>query len=184
MKKVLIPVLAIAVLGLFYAFMPKNNAFENASKKAGEGEIAWMTWDEAVKANEKAPRKIFIDFYTDRCGWCKKMDVSTFKDPAVVDYVNKNFYAVKFNAEQKTDIVFKGTTFSWMSGGRGGVHKLAYELLNGQLGYPSYVYLTPTYERILISPGYKDAPMLTKELHFVSEDKYNTTTWEQYKNSN
>jgi thioredoxin-related protein len=184
MKKVLILGLALVAMGLIYAFMPKDHVAGTSANKAAEGEIAWMSWDEAVKANEKAPKKIFIDFYTDWCGWCKKMDASTFKDPAVVDYVNKNFYAVKFNAEQKQDVVFKGTTFSWMAGGRGGVHKLAYELLDGQLGYPSYVYLTPNFERILISPGYKDATMLSKELKFVSEDKYNTVSWDQYKNSN
>ena len=184
MKKNLLVALAVVAVGLIYAFMPKNDVAANAAKRTAAGEIAWMTWDEAVKANEKAPKKIFIDFYTDWCGWCKKMDKSTFVDPGVVDYVNRNFYAVKFNAEQKEDVVFKGTTFSYTAGGRGGFHKLAYELLDGRLGYPSYVYLNPTFERILISPGYKDAPMLQKELQFVSEDKYNTMSWDQYKNSN
>jgi thioredoxin-related protein len=184
MKKVLFLALGIVAMGLIYAFMPKTEAVTITKGAAPEGEIAWMTWDEAVKANEKAPRKIFIDFYTDWCGWCKKMDQSTFVDPAVVEYVNKNFYAVKFNAEQKGDIVFKGTTFSWMAGGRNGFHKLAYDLLDGRLGYPSYVYLNPAYERILISPGYKDAPMLQKELKFVKEDLYNKMSWDQYRNAN
>jgi thioredoxin-related protein len=186
MKKVLFIALAVVALGLAYAFMPKSEAKAASAKEtsATEGAINWMTWDEAIKANEKAPKKIFIDFYTDWCGWCKKMDKSTFSDPAVAEYVNKNFYAVKFNAEQKEDVVFQGNTFSWKSGGRNGVHTLAFELLDGRLGYPSYVYLQPTYERILISPGYKDVPMFQKELRFVSEEHFNTTTWEQFSNSN
>ncbi len=184
MKKVLFVAIAVVAVGLIFAFMPKNDTVSNVTKRTAEGEIAWMTWDEAVKANEKAPKKIFIDFYTDWCGWCKKMDQSTFMEPGVVDYVNKNFYAVKFNAEQKEDVKFKGTTFSWTAGGRNGFHKLAFELLDGRLGYPSYVYLTPTFERILISPGYKDAPMLHKELKFVSEDHYNSMSWDQYRSAN
>ncbi len=185
MKKILFVALAVAAIGLVYAFNPKSEA-TSATKEtaASEGAINWMTWDEAIKANEKAPKKFFIDFYTDWCGWCKKMDKSTFADPAVADYVNKNFYAVKFNAEQKEDVVFQGTTFSWKAGGRGGVHMLAYEMLGGRLGYPSYVYLQPNYERILISPGYKDVPMLQKELKFVNEEHFKTTTWEQFSNAN
>ena len=62
-------------------------------------EIQWMTWDQAIAKNNENPRKIMIDVYTDWCGWCKRMDKSTFVDTAVVNYVNKHFYAVKFNAE-------------------------------------------------------------------------------------
>lgn len=148
------------------------------------GPINWMTWDEAIKANEKDGKKIFIDFYTDWCGWCKRMDATTFSDAEVANFINKNFYPVKFDAEQKESITFKGTTFNFKPGGRRGVHELAAELLNGRLGYPSYVYLTPTYERILISPGYKKVPDLKKELTFVAEDHYTSTSWDAYKAAN
>ncbi len=188
MKKILPFAIAIVAFGLIYAFIPKADKLSDetvvASASSAPDQISWMTWEEAVKANEKAPKKFFIDFYTDWCGWCKRMDATTFTDKGVVDYVNKNFYAVKFNAEQKEDVVFQGTTFKFQPNGRRGYHKLAYELLNGRLGYPSYVYLTPKYERILISPGYKGAPDLQKELKFVAEDHYNTTTWDQFRKSN
>ncbi|MBK8564236.1 MAG: DUF255 domain-containing protein [Saprospiraceae bacterium] len=185
MKKMLFAALAIVTIGLVYAFVPNSNETATTSSKTEitEGAINWMTWDEAIKANEKAPKKIFIDFYTNWCGWCKRMDATTFADPSVAEYINKNYYAVKFNAEQKEDIVFQGTTFSFKRSDRGGVHTLAFELLDGRLGYPSYVYLQPNYERILISPGYKDVPMLQKELKFVAEEHYKTTTWEQFSNA-
>jgi uncharacterized protein YyaL (SSP411 family) len=185
MKKVLFVALAIVAIGLIYSFSPyAGTAATPTQTIVAEGAINWMTWDEAVKANEKSPKKIFIDFYTDWCGWCKKMDKTTFADPNVADYINKNFYPVKFNAEQREDVVFQGTTFAYKPGGRGGVHMLAFELLDGRLGYPSYVYLQPNYERILISPGFKDVPMLQKELKFVAEDHFEKTTWEQFSNAN
>ena len=34
--------------------------------------IKWYTIEEAEKLNKKDPRPIFIDTYTDWCGWCKK----------------------------------------------------------------------------------------------------------------
>ena len=43
--------------------------------------IEWLTWDQAVAKMEKEPRKIMVDVYTDWCGWCKRMDASTFQDP-------------------------------------------------------------------------------------------------------
>ncbi|MAT53370.1 MAG: thioredoxin [Saprospirales bacterium] len=183
MKKITFLVLSLAAV-VVVAIAAKNiKSNSNPAPSNGDSAIQWLSWDEAVKANETVKKKFFIDFYTDWCGWCKRMDKTTFTDPAVVKYINENFHPIKFNAEQKEDIVFQGRTFKWRAGGRNGVHTLAYELLNGRLGYPSYVYLTPDFERILISPGYKPAPDLIKELEFVAGDHYETTSWDDYKKS-
>ncbi|RME12056.1 MAG: DUF255 domain-containing protein [Bacteroidetes bacterium] len=183
MKKITFLVLSLAAV-VVVAIAAKNiKSNSNPAPSKGDSAIQWLSWDEAVKANETVKKKFFIDFYTDWCGWCKRMDKTTFTDPAVVKYINENFHPIKFNAEQKEDIVFQGRTFKWRAGGRNGVHTLAYELLNGRLGYPSYVYLTPDFERILISPGYKPAPDLIKELEFVAGDHYETTSWDDYKKS-
>lgn len=143
-------------------------------------EIKWYTWEEAHELNKTTPKKVFIDLYTDWCGWCKKMDKETFTNPDVVKYLNENFYPVKFDAEQKGDIVFNDKTFSFMNSGRRGVHQLAYALLDGRLGYPAFVTLDETFARIMISPGYKKAPQLMKELAFAKEEKYMTMSFEDY----
>ncbi|HMS53720.1 MAG TPA: DUF255 domain-containing protein, partial [Chitinophagales bacterium] len=67
-------------------------------------EVKWLTITEAEKAAKKKPKKIMIDVYTDWCGWCKKMDASTFKNPVVANYINQNYYAVKLNAERADSI--------------------------------------------------------------------------------
>lgn len=143
-------------------------------------EIQWMTWEEAVKHIETQPKKIFVDIYTEWCGWCKRMDQTTFKDPEVVKYMNKHFYAVKFDAEMKKDITFRDHTFSWVASGRRGVHMLAYSLLEGKLSYPSFVMLNEKFDRIAISPGYKQPEQLMKELHYAAEEKYRESSWEEY----
>ena len=143
-------------------------------------EIHWMTWEQAAEANAKKPKKIFVDVYTDWCGWCKKMDAGTFKDPAIVAALTKDFYAVKLNAEQKETIVWQNQEFKWFPGGKNGAHKLAYELLDGRFSFPTFVMLNSAYQRIAISPGYKDGSALLKELRFASEEHYKDTTWEDY----
>ena len=144
-------------------------------------DINWMTWEAAAAANTKVPKKIFVDVYTDWCGWCKKMDATTFKDPSVVAILNSSFYPVKLNAEQKESIKWKGQEFKWVAGGRDGYQQLAYELLDGQLSYPTYVLLDEEYSRILISPGYKAGDAIMKELKFGAENHYKSITWEAYK---
>ena len=98
-------------------------------------------------------------------------------------YIAANFYPVKLNAEQREEIKFSDESFSFVAGenGRGGVHALAYALLEGKMGYPTLVYLNEKYERIMISPGFKETPDLLKELKFAAEEIYNKTSWEKYK---
>ena len=168
---------------LFFAFELVFNCFSQNDATASATGIKWMTWEDAVALNQKAPRKIIVDVFTDWCGWCKKMDKGTFLDPAVAAYVNEKFYAVKLNAEQRADITFNAEVFKFVPSetGRGGVHSLAYALLDGKMGYPSMVYLNEKYERIMISPGYKETPDMLKELKFAAEEYYSKTTWEQFR---
>ena len=129
--------------------------------------IKWMTWDEAIAANAKNPKKIFIDVYTDWCGWCKVMDAKTFSDSAVAAYMSTNFYCVKLNAEQKADINYKGVVFKYKPESK--VHELAYSLLNGEMMYPSYVFLTSTEKRITIIKGYYEIDPFLKNLKTIKE---------------
>ena len=54
-----------------------------------------------LKAKAKAEKKlIFIDAYTDWCGWCKVMDKETFADKQVADLMNRSFVATKLEMEK------------------------------------------------------------------------------------
>ena len=70
--------------------------------------IQWMSLEEAVEAQKKEPRKIMMDVYTQWCGPCKMMMANTFTNANVINYVNANYYAVKFDAESPGDIQFQG----------------------------------------------------------------------------
>ena len=157
--------------------------FGNLSSTDSDMDVKWISWEEAVELNAAAPKKIFIDVYTDWCGWCKRMDKTTFKDPEVMKSLNGSFYAVKLNAEQKEDIIFQGNTFKFVKSGRRGSHQLAQALLNGKMGYPSFVILDEEFKRIMISPGFKTPDKLLTELKFAKEEKYKEMSWEQYQNT-
>jgi thioredoxin-related protein len=147
-------------------------------------DIQWMSWEEAIQANRKKPKKIFIDMYTDWCGWCKRMDRSTFADQDVVNYMNKNFYPVKFDAEQKKVIKYKNQEFRFISSGKRGYHELASTLLDGRLSYPSFVFLNEDEQRVLVSPGFKRVDEFVQELRFVAEDHFKSKSLKNYKQEN
>jgi thioredoxin-related protein len=129
-----------------------------------EGGLQWTSIDDLEAVAKKGDKKVMIDMYTSWCGWCKVMDKKTFTDPEVVKYLNDNFHIVKFNAEQKQPVSFKGKKYEWVNAGRRGVNMLAHEMLNGRLGYPSLVYLDENLNKIKVAPGYKTPEQLLADL--------------------
>lgn len=139
---------------------------------SGEKRINWMTWAEAMEANDRSAKKILVDVFTDWCSWCKVMDRETFSDSLIIDYIDEHFYAVKLNAEQRETINWNGQEFNWAPKGRNGVHELAQALCDGQMSFPTLVFLTEKHERIRISKGFKDALAFYPELVYVAEEHY------------
>lgn len=150
--------------------------------KDSSADINWMSFEEAVAASKKNPKKILIDVYTDWCGWCKKLDNVTYKDPALVAYVNKHYYAVKLDAEMSDTIHFKEHTFvNPKPGERRSAHQLAISLLDGQMSYPTTIILDEGFNRPTPPiKGYLDQKAMLPILRFFGDDAYKTTSWEDY----
>jgi thioredoxin-related protein len=166
-----IPSMLLILLGTSFIHLPGATTPDPVPVK-------WMTFEQAVEKSKTEKRKIFIDVYTDWCGYCKVMDKNTFTDAKVAEMLNEHFYPVKFNAEQKEDVVFNGHTFKFVASGRNGYHELAAALLNNKLSYPNFVFLNDDYGIIPVIPGYTSVPGYRKpeELHlflsFVSGDHW------------
>jgi thioredoxin-related protein len=146
-----------------------------------ESLVKWYSIEEALKLNQENPKKIFIDVYTDWCSWCKVMDSKTFSDPIIADYLNKNFYPVKFNAESTAPITYNGLIYENKNSGRRSPHELAIRLLQGRLAYPSVAYLDEKNELITSIPGYNSPDQIEPILKFYSENHYKTTNLESFR---
>ncbi|WP_296622665.1 DUF255 domain-containing protein [Marivirga sp.] len=153
MKTTLISIAIISLL-VFFSFISKP---ENLKEK----EINWLSITEAYKMNQKEPRKIFVDVYTNWCVWCKKMDKETFSDPGVVDIVNEKFYAVKLNAENTDPIIMAGDTTT--------AQIIARSM--GVTGYPTIVYIKEDFKTIQPVPGYQNAKKFKDTLEKILEWK-------------
>lgn len=150
------------------------------AQEAHSGPVHWMSFEEALEKSKTEKRKIFIDVYTDWCGWCKVMDKNTFSEPSVAKILNEKFYPVKFDAEQIGDIEFDGRTFKFIPQGRSGVHELAAALLNNQMSYPTVVFLDENFKMIQPLAGYQKAPEFHRIIEFIGEDHFRKMKWSDF----
>ena len=157
---------------------------------ANAQEINWMTFEQALDAQAKEPKKIMMDAYTKWCGPCKLLDKNTFQNPDVVKYVNENFYAVKFDAEGQSEFNYKGENYSnpgfdpALGSGRNAQHQFSGAL--GINAYPSIVFFDEKGDPIVVLPGYKTPQQLELYLKMFKTDAFKSITtkeaWEKYQN--
>jgi thioredoxin-related protein len=171
----------ITLLMVLLGILPFGAGCQTKTENAGK----WMKFEEAVKLNETNPekaKKIFVDVYTDWCGWCKKMDANTFSQPEIWNYMSQKFHMVKLDAEMKEEVTVGGHTFkSQDPANKRSSHELAIALLNGQMSYPTVVFLDEKMNMITPVPGYQEPAGFRVIMHFIGDDAYKNKSFEEFK---
>ena len=163
-------------LSLLFSFIYAQTPSEDSLK------IEWLSWEEAVEKQEENEKKILLEVYTEWCTWCKKMDDRTFANASLVNYINKNYYAVKLDAQYKEPIEYNGKTYKYVKNKNRGYHELAGYLLMGRMSYPSVVFMDENLKTIQAIAGYKSADEFKVILTYFATNKYKSIPWEKYQN--
>ena len=154
-------------VGLFIALMAGLTSFTGpeSQKQSGseqeEATINWLTIEEAQELSKKEPRKVFIDVYTDWCGWCKRMDKVTFSNEEVANYANKHFYAVKLKADSDNKVMFHGKEITQA--------ELARALRVS--GYPTIVFFDEAFKQFQPVSGFRQPDEFKKMLMQVNGEE-------------
>ncbi len=162
-------------LFLIFSFTSLNLGAQNLHNS----KIKWVDFESAEKASKstKTPKKIMVDLYTDNCGWCKKMDLSTFQNEFIAHYLNEKFYPIRFNAQQRKDVSFNDQIFKL---DKSGYHELAIALSLGDLSMPTLVFLDEANQIIQPIPGYQNVDDLERILHYFANDIYLKQPWYEF----
>jgi len=149
-------------------FKAKPYSYLNVSDETQT--IEWLDMETAAERNKEEKKFFFIDIYTDWCGWCKKMDASTFQDSEVVAYMSEHFYAVKMNAESKDPIAYNEVLYEYKLYNGKGYNELAVNLLGGKMSFPSFVVLSKKEAKLGTIVGFQQPSQLLATLKGYVKD--------------
>ena len=145
-----------------------------ADEPAEKEGITWVNYDEGIKLAEKLDKIIFIDFYTNWCKWCHKMDQDTFSDKKVIDYFNEHFIAIKVNAESKTKMKLPDGEFNGRELAR----------MYGVRGYPTYWFVKSDGAKIDQLSSYLPPDRFLPIIRYIGDGHYQNMTFKDYMDQN
>jgi thioredoxin-like negative regulator of GroEL len=78
--------------------------FVAAAARAGD-EVGWrFDYNTARREAQEKGLPLIIDFETDNCFWCKKLDDVTFRDPNVMAVINDRFIPLRVDARRNAPL--------------------------------------------------------------------------------
>jgi thioredoxin-related protein len=173
-------IISISVLALFLIGLTTVQDIQGGEEKKDTDKkvelidslkINWMPYDIGLEKAKKENKHILVDFYTDWCFYCKKMDKEVFVLPEIIKMLNEHFVAIKVNGESKKELDIDGYKITERN-----LSVSEYRIR----GYPAYWLLKPDAERLGVLPGYQKPEVLMEVLYFMKEMLYDTMKFDEY----
>ncbi len=132
--------------------------------------LDWLSYNEGLTLAEEENKYILINFYTDWCGYCKKMDKEAYSNEEVKSILNENFVIVKVNAESENKVIENGEEIT--------ERELA--KLYQVSGYPTTWFLESNHSHIAPLPGYVTTEQFIPVLNYIGEGWYKSISFKEY----
>lgn len=147
-----------------------------ADVSAGEGnkkEAAkpnWQRLDKALALAKDSGKLIIVNFYTDWCPNCRRMNELTYRDEGILKQLNESFIPVKLNAESSRPLIIEGQAIS----------EAQVALMLQVNVYPTTWFISSEGRPIIPVRGYYGPDLFAPMLRFVEGGWYEKMDFDMY----
>ncbi len=122
--------------------------------------LEWRGYEEGKQEAGDTGKKMLVYFRASWCGYCDRMEQTTFTDTQVIAYIEEHFVPVKVDAD-----VMKTLAREYMVE-----------------GYPTNWFLSPEGEKLRVLASYVEAEPFLQVLRYIDTDAYLTQSFSEFMN--
>jgi thioredoxin-related protein len=112
---------------------------------------------------------------------CAATEENILADSIVIKALLKDFISVKFDSETKEDVVVKGQKYPYSAfSEESGINIYTIVLLDGKMGFPTFVFLDKDGEKIGTHFPVKDISEFMQILRYYSSGDYKIVPYEEW----
>ena len=168
LKVFLAAVFCLAIAVSATVGVPNATAGDGNEKKASEPD--WQRLDKALAMAKDSGKLIIVNFYTDWCPNCKRMNEKTYRDEGVLKQLSKSFIPVKLNAESSQQLIIEGQA----------VTEYQVALVFQVNSYPTTWFLSSDGRPLIPVRGYYGPDLFAPMLRFVEGGWYEKMDFDMY----
>ncbi len=142
------------------------------AKEATEDELLnWLPYDQALTKSKVENIPTLIYFYSDNCGWCRKLENETFTNEKIREIIKNYFSIVRINSSSNEFVTQNGEEIT---------EKQLSEDVYQVRGNPTIWFLSQENERIASLPGFIEAGVFIDVLQYIKDEHYKEYTFPEY----
>lgn len=161
---------AMGAMVVFAFSVAADTIVLKTAQKEKKTEVEWREFGSGLYEAGEEEKLVLVDVYTSWCGWCKRMDKTTYRDEEVLSYLEENFISVKMDAESKELASYRGEAYEYRQIAAG------FRIT----GYPTTLFLEPDGQHITTVPGFMKPNEFLIVLRFIGDGHYKDKSWEEY----
>lgn len=166
----LVAVFCLMVAASVMVGVPTAVAGDGNKNEEKATEPDWQRLDKALALAKDSGKLILVNFYTDWCPNCKRMNEKTYRDEGVLKQLGKSFIPVKLNAESSQSLAIEGQA----------VTEYQVALMFQVNSYPTTWFLSSEGRPLLPVRGYYGPELFAPMLRFVEGGWYEKMDFDMY----
>jgi thioredoxin-related protein len=133
----------VGCLLISIAFFPLDRAVAAPQSEVPPTDVQWRSdYNAARREAQDKNRPLIVDFGTENCYWCKRLEATTFRDPTILRLMNERFVPLHIDADKEVTLA---------------------QMLRIQ-NYPTIVIAAPDGKILVTREGYMDAAPFLEQL--------------------